>query len=197
MSFARQLDALTDRVRSGRIIAKAIIDSRGSAVKAVFEAPSQGQLTLVCWYRRQLSGHREELRITGINNVTGRKFALISAPFDDGNIEQMAAELGRVAWSQQDASMADFDVANFKIKGLGDVVTKARQGICEVRTAASDIHDSAQSFLAVAGEVKKQLDAHRDDLVFEATQLGNGGEKLSDVSATPATPSAPIEGQAP
>lgn len=62
---------------------------------------------------------------------------------------------------------------SLKIKGLAETVSSVRQGLVAVRTAGSDLNASAKEFVSVASELQKQIDAARDDMMFEATKLGN------------------------
>jgi hypothetical protein len=185
------LDELTARIRSARIIAKALIDMRGSTVKAVFEAAARDQITVTDWRRRDRRYGGEELFVEGVIRATGRSFAIVSAPFYNGLVDDVAAELGRVALSQQiyrGFSMAGIDL---KIKGLSDVVKRAREGISSVRAAASGVDQSAMAFVASAASVQQQIDAARSDLEFEATSLGNGGPaSLTESDTSVETPKA-------
>lgn len=158
---------------------------RGSAVRSVFEAAANGQLRLTDWRRRERHSFGrlfEELLVEGVVIATGRRFRMVSAPFHDGLVDEAAAELGRIALSQQmdqGFSMAGIDL---KIKGLSEVVRRARDGIASVRQAASDIDQSSLSFIAAANAVTQQIDAARADIEFEATTLGNGGPASSVLS---------------
>lgn len=148
---------------------------RGSTVKAVFEAAGREQLTLTNWYRRPRRFNGEELVIEGLVRATGHTFTMTSAAFYRGMVDEVAADLGKIALSQQvfqGFSMAGIDL---KIKGLSDVVKRAREGIASVRLAASGIDESATSFVESAKALQQQIDAAKSDLEFEATSLGNGG----------------------
>lgn len=188
-AFLHYLDVLTARLVSARIIAKAINDMKGSAVRAVFEAAGEGKLELLQWRRRALSAHPllEEVRLEGRVRATGRRFAMVSPPFGNGLIEEAAALAARMALAQADERERGMPVlADLKIKGLTDAVRAAREGISSARSAVASVQESTMAFVSAAGEIKKQIDAATDDLVFEATSLGNAGPPSAENSSAPA-----------
>lgn len=69
-------------------------------------------------------------------------------------------------------SMAD----KVLIKGLAEAMTAAKKSIAAARAAPIALQQSAAELAATCAELQKQVDAMHDDIKFEATQLGNGGE---------------------
>lgn len=61
------------------------------------------------------------------------------------------------------------------VRGLAERVAAARKGLAAARAAASGLDDSSRAFCRAAEEIKQQIDAAREDLIFEATMLGNSG----------------------
>lgn len=171
------LNAWSDRIVSARIIAKALIDMKGNDVRSVFEAATNKRTSLEYWTTVP-NGSQEILRAQGYILESGKPFNLTSTPFPAGQSEQAAAALGAALLTQlpKDIPM------DLKIKGLQETVTRAREGISAVRTAASGLHESTNAFVATATEVQRQIDAAHDDLKFEATQLGNSPPASEDAS---------------
>lgn len=62
-----------------------------------------------------------------------------------------------------------------EVKGLAGQVKAAKQGIADVRLAASSLNESASAFAAECADVKAQIEEARSDLRFEAETLGNSG----------------------
>jgi hypothetical protein len=61
------------------------------------------------------------------------------------------------------------------IAGLADRVREACNGLAAARLAASGLSAATRTFTANANEIAKQVTAANDDLVFQATKLGNSG----------------------
>lgn len=65
------------------------------------------------------------------------------------------------------------------IKGLAEAVQAAKKSIADAKTAPAKLQESAAALVATCTELKTQVDAMHDDIKFEASQLGNGGENAS------------------
>lgn len=166
----------------------------GNDVRSVFEAATGHRVLVKDWWRTTLSVDpvRQQIWISGTDTWTNKQVYLESPSFTHGDVEAAAANLGSdyaagaMLTTQEPIAMAD--TAGFtntlKIKGLTEMVSSARAGIQAARSAASDLGASTTAFVASAAEVKKQIDAARSDLEFEATQLGNNGPASSPVSGT-------------
>lgn len=139
-----ELDRWSDRIVSARIIAKALIDMKGGAVKAVFEAATDQRLELTYWHRHPgplpLS---EEIRCEGLVKGTRFRFTITSAPFFNGQIETAAAVLGKIALVQNQQRIA----------------------------MASRLEAKLKEAAAVAGEVTKSIEARADALIARKTTL--------------------------
>ena len=72
-----------------------------------------------------------------------------------------------------------------EVKGLAGQVKAAKQGIADVRAAASSLNESASAFAAECADVKAQIEEARSDLRFEAETLGNSGSNLPAGSSPP------------
>lgn len=68
------------------------------------------------------------------------------------------------------------------IKGLKEQIAAAKEAIAEAKAAPAALHESTKAFVATCTDLRSQVDAMHDDLKFEASQLGNGGESSSTQS---------------
>lgn len=62
------------------------------------------------------------------------------------------------------------------IKGLAEAMTAARKSITAARAAPIALQQSATALQKTCADLQAQVDKMNDDIKFEATQLGNGGE---------------------
>lgn len=67
-----------------------------------------------------------------------------------------------------------------EIKGLGAAVAAAKKGISDVRTEVAGLGTDTAALTATVKDVRKQVNDAHDDLKFEASTLGNGGEQQSE-----------------
>lgn len=187
-NLARDIERLTDRIVAARIILRTLVDARkhtGSDVKAVFEHASGGRLTCDYWRRYPTHDHAEIVRLGGINRSTGRSFAIRSTPFRDGQVDRIAAELAAVVLSQQDEGfIVPIDIPEFKIKGFSDAYAEATKALSEGRAAMGGVRDEGAALVKVCSTIASQMKNAREDLIFQATQLGNGGGSSDETSRT-------------
>jgi hypothetical protein len=60
-----------------------------------------------------------------------------------------------------------------EIKGLSQHIANAKKGISDVRNAAGNLSTETTALTLELQDVTKQVQTARDDLKFEADQLGN------------------------
>lgn len=155
-------------------------EKTGSAVKSVFEAASDHRLRLDHWDRAltdPVTG-AEQIEVHGLVRPTGKLFRWRSAPFRNGQIEAAAAALARIIVRAE----MPIVIPDFEIKGFGDAVKNARDKLAQGRASVTGVNDSADALVQVATIISKKMDNAREDLIRDATQLGNssgGSEMLS------------------
>ena len=69
------------------------------------------------------------------------------------------------------------------IRGLAEAIAAARKSITDARSAPAVVAEAAAALKATCDELASQVNAVHDDIKFEATQLGNGGEMESETQS--------------
>ena len=68
-------------------------------------------------------------------------------------------------------------MAELEIKGLGMAVQNVRRSIALIRSEIAGLHDDAWKLQKAVVDLRENINKTRDDLKFEAENLGNGPEQ--------------------
>lgn len=156
-------------------------------IRQAFVKHGRGDLKLSRARIRYPPGGKQILQFTGWHS-DGTPFAVQSAPFKGCPVQrtgEMASDLVRLhqGWpaspQTSEAFMAGVDL---QIRGLSDIVKRAREGIAQARSSTDKVGVSAKALASSADAIAKQIDQAREDIEFEATTLGNGGQESSQQS---------------
>ena len=91
------------------------------------------------------------------------------------NLQEQARLIKAQATNEQVMS------GKIEIKGLSQAFADAKKSMAIARQAPAELAAAVSEMVATCADLTTQVKAMHDDIKFEATQLGNGGETATKI----------------